>query len=388
MRPPIDRLLWRANWAATQRSLALRCIAAQPSTTIAVDWAKPVFQITKVRANITNLTDLAGEAMSNAQVELNPGVNQLSTDTTATQHTEGGRYRVWPESRERFSTSRISPIHHTFNEHPLMQLPALAELAHRLMPTGQCRFVTPGITQSSEFLHESKTHDGRSLDEVFRRIEEPGSWIAMYNVEKDPLYRAFLDEVQQAVKPLVADEQPGIFNVGGFIFISAPPSVTPFHIDRENNFWLQISGSKTMTVWPHTDRETVSAKDVEEFVLYRSLERVRLDDSNLNRSQSYDTSAGDGLYFPATTPHMTRSTTDWVKPGNSVAISMATVFYSDVTVRHARVHQFNQLVRRLGFSPRDPGQSPVIDSLKAPLGRVLARVRYQLINRTPPPGSY
>ena len=326
--------------------------------------------------------------MPDEPVELNLDLDNLPADSAVAEPTEGVRYRVWPESREQFSTTKISPIRHTFHEHPLMQLPALAELAHRLMPSGQCRFIAPGMTQSSEFSHESKTHDGRSLDEVFRRIEEPGSWIAMYNVEKDPLYRTFLDEVQQAVKPLVADEQPGIFNVGGFIFISAPPSVTPFHIDRENNFWLQVCGSKTITVWPHTDRETVSAKDVEEFVLYRSLERVRLNDSKLNRSQSYDTSAGDGLYFPATTPHMTRSTTDWVKPGNGVAISMATVFYSDVTVRHARVHQFNQVARRLGFSPRDPGQSPLIDSLKAPLGRVMARVRYQLINRRAPPGSY
>ncbi len=326
--------------------------------------------------------------MPNAQVELNPGIDHVSSRAGTVKTTESGSYRVWHESREPFSTTKISPIHHTFHEHPLMQLPALAELAHRLMPTGQCRFITPGITQSSEFLHESKTHDGRSLDEVFRRIEEPGSWIAMYNVEKDPLYRTFLGEVQQAVKPLVAEAQPGIFNVGGFIFISAPPSVTPFHIDRENNFWLQISGSKTITVWPHTDRETVSAKDVEEFVVHRSLERVRLNDSNLHRGQSYDTSAGDGLYFPATTPHMTRSNTDWVKPGNGVAISMATVFYSDVTRRHARVHQFNQVARRLGMSPRDPGQSPLVDALKAPLGHLLGRVRYQLINRTPPPGSY
>jgi hypothetical protein len=43
--------------------------------------------------------------------------------------------------------------------------------------------------------------------------------------------------------------------------------------------------------------------------------------------------------------------TDRVRPDHGVAISMATVLYSNVTRRHARI-------------------------------------RYQLINRTPPPGSY
>jgi len=31
--------------------------------------------------------------------------------------------------------------------------------------------------------------------------------------------------------------------------LSAPPAQTPFHIDRDDNFWLQIRGSKRKTVW-------------------------------------------------------------------------------------------------------------------------------------------
>jgi len=314
-----------------------------------------------------------------------PAAPSTARDTAAAE----ARYRVWVDDRARFSTARISTIHHNFHEHPLMQLSELAKLAHRLMPSGQCRFITPGMTQASEFMHAPKSADGRGIDEVFERIQEPGAWVALYNVEKDPQYRVFLDQVQEAVRPLVQQEQPGIFNVGGFIFISAPPSVTPFHMDRENNFWLQVRGRKTMNVWDHRDREVAAAKDVEEFVLYGSLERIRLRDGFQARSHELHTGPGDGIYFPSTSPHMTRSDTDWVSPGDGVSVSIGTVFYSDVTRRHARVHQFNQVLRRLGVTPRPPGESAMLDALKAPIGRVLGMARYKWRGiSSPPPGCY
>lgn len=130
-----------------------------------------------------------------------------------------------------------------------MRMEELRQLANRLYPKGQCRFVRPGITQASAFSHAPFSPDGRSVDEIFDDIRKPGSWVALYNVEKDARYREFLAEVQAAFKPLIVREQGRLLDVGGFIFISAPPSVTPFHIDRENNFWLQIHGRKRMTVW-------------------------------------------------------------------------------------------------------------------------------------------
>jgi hypothetical protein len=302
---------------------------------------------------------------------------------------EAQRYRVWATEPERFSTSKISTIQHNFHEHPALQLPELAKLAHRLMPSGQCRFVTPGLTQASEFMHAPEASDGSGIDDVFRRIERPGAWVALYNVETDPQYRLLLDQVQASVRPLVETEQPDIFNVGGFIFISAPPSVTPFHIDRENNFWLQVRGRKTINVWDHTDRDVTAAADVEEFVLYGSLERIRLRDSFRARSHELDTGPGDGVYFPSTSPHMTRSDSSWVTPGDGVCVSIGTVFYSDVTRRHARVHQINQVLRRLGVTPLAPGESPAMDAFKAPFGRLLGSVRYRWRGiASPPPGCF
>ena len=307
---------------------------------------------------------------------------------------EAARYRVWLDEPAQFTTQRVTALHHNFHQHPLMQLPQLAQLAGRLMASGQCRFMAPGATQASALasvLHEASP-DGRGIDEVFQHIERPGTWVALYNVETDPPYHAFLDEVMDSVQSLLVRRQPGIFKVSGYIFISAPPSVTPFHIDRENNFWLQMGGRKTINVWDHTDRDVVAAKDVEEFVIFGSLDRVRLKESVRARSHEFITGPGDGVYFPSTSPHMTRSDPDWVAPGDGVCVSMGVVFYTRVTRRHARVHQLNHVLRRLGLSPRSPGESALLDRLKAPLGRLLAQAR--IMRRrgaaafSPPPGSY
>ncbi len=280
-------------------------------------------------------------------------------------------HRIWVDDPARFSARAVQPIHHDFHLHPLLQLPALAELARALVATRQCRFIRPGSDQASEFHHDPAAPDGRDIDEVFRRIEEPGSWVALYNVETQPAYRALLAEVTSGARALVEPQQPGMFGVGGFIFISAPPSVTPFHIDRENNFWLQVRGRKVMNVWDPGDRVAVAADAVDRFITYAALEDVRLREGLRERSHEFDVGPGDGVYFPSTSPHMTRSDPGWTRPGNGVSISIGVVFYSRTTRRAANIHVLNDQLRRLGFAPRTPGESAWRDHLKYPLGRAL-----------------
>jgi hypothetical protein len=297
-----------------------------------------------------------------------------------------GGFGIWLEHPEAFSTACVQLLRHNFHEHPLMQVPELAKLAKDLYATKQCRFIAPGSDQASDFHHEPNDPAGRGIDEVFRRIEEPGSWIALYNVETHPVYREFLDEVTASFRPLVEQQEPGIFNVGGFIFISAPPSVTPFHIDRENNFWLQIKGRKTMNVWDPSDRHVVPAKVRDEFIVSGTLKDVRLKDGFRERSHEFDVGPGDGVYFPSTSPHMTRSDPSWTRPGDGVSISIGVVFYTEVTRRAANVHALNLLLRRLGITPRELGESATIDWLKYPFGRVLVWAMRVLRGFKPKPG--
>ena len=295
-------------------------------------------------------------------------------------------YRVWPADAASFTTQRMSPLRHNIDQHPLFELDALQALANSLMPSGQCRFLRPGTTQGSAFSHDPSHPQGWSIDEVFARMEEPGAWLALYNVQTDARYRAALERIVDDLRPMVEREQPGIFLVTGFIFISAPPSVTPFHIDRENNFWLQLRGRKTMNVWDNTDRDVVPARVVEDFIAGGV--QVPFQEAFRARCREFDTGPGDGVYFPSTSPHMTRTDAHWAKPGDGISVSLGINFYTSVTRRTARVHQFNRVLRRLGMTPSFPGESVAADSLKAPMGRWLAAVRYRRLGATPPPGSY
>ncbi len=301
-------------------------------------------------------------------------MDSVATKTPQSTPTESKQFRVWASTPATFSTDKICTLRHNFHEHPMMQMPRLAELAAALYPTQQCRFITPGATETSKFIHSGKLTDGQNIGEVFRRIEEPGSWVAMYNVQTDPDYNRFLQEVMDCVRPLVTPEQSEIFKVAGFIFVSAPPSVTPFHIDRENNFWLQVKGQKEMNVWDHTDRDVVKDVDVEDFILTGGLENVKLAEEHRSRAHVFRTAPGDGVYFPSTSPHMTRCDSDWARPGDGVSVSIGVVFYTNVTRRHANVHALNHVTRKLGMQPTEPGKNGLRDRLKYPFGRTASWV--------------
>jgi len=310
-----------------------------------------------------------------------------------------GAYHLWVDDPAVFSTHRITPLHHNFHEHPLFQVPELVKLGKELAPFEQCRFMRPGLTPASVIAHDSRHPDGRSIDEFFERLEEPGSSVALYNIEVIPRYQALLLAVVGTMQDSVESEQPDVFRVNGFVFISAPPSVTPFHIDRENNFWLQLHGHKIMNVWDHRDRRIVPAEAVEDFIVTQSLRKVRYSEEFRAHSQEFHACPGDGVYFPSTSPHMTRSDPEWTAPGDCVSISIGVTFYTSVTRKVARMHQVNRVMRRCGWSPRYPGESPRTDAFKASLGGLVGSVRAKLIGlnpsarrfklaTTPPPGSY
>lgn len=296
-------------------------------------------------------------------------------------------YRIEAVDAQQFSLGQINAIRHNYHTHPLMQMDRLAELAKSLVPTEQCRFVARGTTVSSVFHHQKDNPDGRDIVELFRTIEEPGSWVALYDVQTDPEYQRFVWDVMASADQLVAQREK-VFDVRGFIFISAPPSVTPIHIDRENNFWLQIHGRKTMNVWNRADEGVQSAADVEEFIEWGG-GAMQFKDEMLAHSREFNCGPGDGVFFPSTSPHMTRSDRSWVKPGDGVAVSIGIVFYTDVTRHDAYVLSVNRMLRRyLHLNPRRPNESALIDGIKYPIGRAAMALRKNLRGHKPPPSFF
>lgn len=277
-----------------------------------------------------------------------------------------------------YDPRRVTRIRHGFSSHPLMQLEQLEELAVRLhrRGAGQLKYLAKGTPANAPFDTLTQDEKGRGIREVFSSLGEPGSWIALYHVASDPQYREFVWQVVRSIQTQIDASDPGVFEVDGFIFLSSPPSATPFHIDRENNFFLQIRGRKRFSVWHPDDRAVVSERALEQFIAHFNLDEVRLADWMIDRCAfNGELTAGEGVYMPSTSPHMSHTEHRVMSPEESISISIGVVFFTRATRRAAYNYALNAFMRRLGLASKPPYQSAVRDRLKYPPARLYVQAR-------------
>ena len=274
-----------------------------------------------------------------------------------------------------FDVRHVSRVEHDFSSHPALQFDSLRQLALRLHAKSPSlvKFIEPGAKLDSEFVLASKSYDGRTIDEVFDTLDTPGTWIAIYKAQTDPEFRAVVNEVIDSARHLLHGPDSRIVDVDAFVFISKAPSLTPFHIDRENNFLLQIHGSKHLSVWNPDDRKAVSEEAVEDWIYLRSLENVKFSEDKLSHA-AYDENlkAGEGIFMPSTSAHMTRTETGSVE--DAVSVTIGFVFYTATTKKHANIYAFNAIIRRLGLTPTPPGKSFALDTCKYMAGFCASRL--------------
>jgi len=255
-------------------------------------------------------------------------------------------------------------IRHRLADHPLFALPRLIKLA-RALPSQQIEYNAGDIPVGIDPALTPQT--GLTAEETLRRIAECGSWMALKYVEHDPEYRALLEHCLGEVKPLSEPIRSGMRDLQGFIFVSSPGSVTPYHMDPEHNFLLQIRGSKHVALFDGRDRSILSEPVLERF--HGGSHR------NLEFREEYDAKAlrftlepGMGLHFPATAPH-------YIRNGPEVSISFSITFRTPDLDARARVHRFNSWLRSRGMTPSPRGHSPLRDSMKSLAWRVARRAR-------------
>src|SRR5207302_111135 len=111
----------------------------------------------------------------------------------------------------------------------------------------------------------STPHTGLSAQETLATIEQCRSWLVLKNVERDPQYRVLLEECLRQVAAQTPSMADGMRQAEAFIFVSSPHSITPYHMDPEHNFLLQVRGSKRVTVFDGTDRAILSEQQLESF---------------------------------------------------------------------------------------------------------------------------
>jgi Cupin superfamily protein len=251
-------------------------------------------------------------------------------------------------------------VRHRLAEHPLLGVDALAHLADSLPADSvEHNLGNVPLVAEADAVERLETTPG----EIVRGIDSNGCWMVLKNVEQDPAYSELLDACLADVAPRTAEREGGVTLKEAFVFLSAPGSVTPSHVDPEHNFLLQIRGTKEFNVGRFADAET-EQRELERFYGggHRNIAQTPDD------MQTFALAPGDGIYVWPNAPH-------YVVNGPTVSVSFSITWQTRATRRAARVHNANGRLRALRVSPRGPGERVAVDRVKSGAVGALSAVR-------------
>ncbi len=255
-------------------------------------------------------------------------------------------------------------VGHRLADHPMFALPRLIELARRL-PTEHVEYNAGNISVNMD--PDLTPRTGLSVEETIERIEERCSWMVLKYVEQDSVYRdllnSCLDEIQELSEPLA----PRMCRREGFIFISSPGSVTPYHLDPEYNFLLQVRGKKTVNIFDPSDRSILPEQELERY-LNGGHRNMVFKPEYQEKAMRFELTPGKGLHFPVNAPH-------WVQNGDEYSISFSITFRTPASERRTCVYSVNSYLRNRGITPEPFGRSPLKDSAKYLALRAVRRAK-------------
>ncbi len=270
-----------------------------------------------------------------------------------------------PAERTRFAAHYPEVPHklaHALGRHPLLELDALARLAEAL-PTESIEYNQADLPIG---IDGKPDPTGIPIGETIRRIEETGSWAALKNIEQVPEYAALLADLLAEIQPQIEAKTGRMMKTQGFIFITSPNGVTPYHFDPEHNILLQIRGSKVMTQFPAGDA-TYAPDEVHEGYHTGGGRELKWRDELLAGGTEYPLEPGEALFVPVMAPHFVRN-------GSAPSVSLSITWRSEWSFAEADARAFNGMLRRIGLKPRQPGRWPHRNTAKALGWRVIRKL--------------
>jgi hypothetical protein len=255
-------------------------------------------------------------------------------------------------------------IAHTLAEHPLLQLPRLIELARSLGHPILYFRGDHAINQVDDQSGEKRTFVDRKLArpelspvETLAQIESCRAWMQLRDVGADPEYAALLASIVDEFRGPSERVASGLSAPRADIFVSSPGSTTPFHLDEEHNFLLQIRGSKKLSIADGFNPAVLQPERLRAY--FQGSGELAPYSAHLEQhSVRVDLAAGEGVHIPPCHPH-------WVQNGSEVSVSLGILWFSDVTARRRHLYRVNSWLERAGLHPSVPGSSPAGDSIKA-----------------------
>jgi hypothetical protein len=278
---------------------------------------------------------------------------------------------------ERDLDVRPFEVAHTLREHPLLQLPALIELAETMShrAPGDLSY-NQGVIETRECRSHRPPPTRDYAARLLHFIDQADASVLLRHVERQDGYRQIMEALVLDSLSLAgggaSDLLRRIESFEANLLVTSPNRVTEYHVDSDCSWIFQIDGAKSVHLFDRNDAHVLPQEELEHF--YATDRRApRYKPQFESRASIFVTRPGTGLHVPSNTPH-------WLLNGPQVSVSMNIVFHLRDTV-NASLYLANHFLRRVGVTPSIPGLHPGRDRAKAVASHVMTRLARRLSAR-------
>ena len=261
-----------------------------------------------------------------------------------------------PEGQFRRNYNRMNfMFKHELAGIPLFELASLVELTRRMPDHGEHYWSNGKVLVNNTW--SDGTVGRQSLQDTIIDIEHNDSIVILKHTEQDPLFAPVLQNVLARLIELSGERMRSDVTIGEvLILISSPGRITPYHMDSETNFLLQVTGNKLFHVFDQTDRTLVTDRELEDFfAVSRNCAVYRPE--RQNDCSKYELLAGYGVHVPPCSPH-------WVQNLDNVSVALSVNYELRSVDRLEKLHRFNHRLRKIGLEPTAPTVSGWRDRIK------------------------
>lgn len=208
-------------------------------------------------------------------------------------------------------------------------------------------------------------YEKTSLDErpLSQQLRERPLHISVLDMQDQlPTFRRLLDSFVDKLAPVLERTRRSDLDASIGLFIGAGGSVVPYHVDFEHNFLIQLTGSKTMYIFPDDDQELFPEPAREQLAIDMGPSRfLPYHDHFADRAHRLDIEEGVATYQPPLWPHFVEN-----HPGMSASLLISISTSREVDLRLA--HRVNAKLRSLGLAPPPVSGAPVRSRVKSLVG--------------------
>ena len=257
---------------------------------------------------------------------------------------------------------KVHVLDHRLVTHELLTLDRIAELGEAL-PAASREYNLGDLPIGVDA--DKVQTNGMGIGDTIRNIDSAKSWAVLKNIEQIPEYKHLLLGLLEELRPDIEAATGMLLRPQGYIFVSSPAAMTPYHFDPEHNILLQLRGQKEMTVFPAGDSRF--ARDEEHESYHTGGGRnLKWNDAYLPGGSAHTLTPGKAIYVPVMSPHFVRN-------GSEPSISLSITWRSEWSFAEADVRAFNALLRKFGIQPKAPARFPARNHVKSSVWRAMRK---------------